>query len=687
MNDSILHPPVADLLAIAEGQAVPRKAELLDHAATCDGCAALLVALAPDPTPRPVISVHSAPRRRTSVSVWLGAAASIAVVSVGVLSTRPVSATVAVGTLQFTPAKPIPGDTVRVVFRGGLLGTLPRLRLRAELREDDQDYPEWALPKRVVTGLDRRADGSYVGTFVFPKSARYAVFAVEDSTGDVVDANGGRLWDLLAFDSTRTRPTVEALQQKAHLFYERDRAVSREAARTLAKEYPSVPDARRLALWYEQEVAGPAGADSVRALEMPSYRALDARLRGTATMSTALMSGMLSYAEAMRDSLAIAYWSQRLQAEHQNAPLLSMNRMFSALQTSKTPAERLMRLQAMWDDSEIGRPSVALQGFIVAGQLRDPVALRTWGERLRRFGPSGYFDSPVGMSYADYPILAGEGATIMRTQLARFGSVSDTTRSIGRTRMQAQAQTGQTAASRLLALGTALRSLGETQAAAETLTVATRLVWRGDLYAKLSDVRLAAGDTTGAARAAAFALSDPSLPKPRRLALQNQFAAYERTSDWSAWQRAAADTMKAKLWANGVRRTLPGRVRLVDVTGTERTLDALVSKKPTVFAFWSRWCGGSLTELPELQRVSGELAKLGVRLVAVTDYPLDAELQAWLKSKGYTFPVYQDRRGEAGAAFQPYGTPDHILVDGEGVVRFERLRASELPAYGALLVK
>ena len=85
--------------------------------------------------------------------------------------------------------------------------------------------------------------------------------------------------------------------------------------------------------------------------------------------------------------------------------------------------------------------------------------------------------------------------------------------------------------------------------------------------------------------------------------------------------------------------------------------------------------------------MSGELAKLGVRLVAVTDYPLDAGLQAWLKSKGYTFPVYQDRRGEAGAAFQPYGTPDHILVDGEGVVRFERVRASELPAYGALLVK
>lgn len=80
---------------------------------------------------------------------------------------------------------------------------------------------------------------------------------------------------------------------------------------------------------------------------------------------------------------------------------------------------------------------------------------------------------------------------------------------------------------------------------------------------------------------------------------------------------------------------------------------------------------------------SGELACIGDWLVAVTTDNVDVSLIVWMREHRYSFPVFQDERGEAGAAFQLYGTPDHVLVDGAGVVRFERLRARELPAYGA----
>lgn len=61
------------------------------------------------------------------------------------------------------------------------------------------------------------------------------------------------------------------------------------------------------------------------------------------------------------------------------------------------------------------------------------------------------------------------------------------------------------------------------------------------------------------------------------------------------------------------------------------------------------------------------------------------ELRRWLHERGYTFDVLHDVRGELRAAFQPFGTPDHMIVARRGRIRFERLRARDLPARAALL--
>lgn len=705
MNSSMVHPSVTDLLAVVEGTPMRDRTSVLDHAAECEGCGALLIALAPDPISfAATAGIANSPRqtktsaglstvdrpgstRRRRVTAWLAAAASVAAIVTVAVSTRPVSATTAVGTLQFTPAQPIPGERIEVVFRGGLLGSQPRLRVRADIRTRDEDYPEWALPKRVVANLVRRSDGTYRGDFILPRDARYAVFAVEDSIGSAVDANGGRLWELFAHDSTRTRPTLQSLLQKAHVYYARNRAMSHEAARMMRAQYPHSPKARLTALWYEQDLVGPAGLDSVQALERSAFRTLDLRMRSARDAREDVVEGMLQYAEAVDDSLAVRYWSTRLENDHANSRVLAMGRMWKALQGISDRDERLRRLESLWRTDTVVHAALSLQGFVIASQSRDASALETWGERLLPFGPPGYFESPIGGAYAELPALAGTGAAMMRRQLARFGVVSDSTRPIGLTVAQAQREHRQFVASTLLSLGRALRNVGNATAAADTLVAATRMAWRGDMYGELSDLHLANGDTLQAARAAAFAAADPSTSAKQRDGWRARFARFEKSGEWTVWERAASDSMRTRLAANGVRRHLPGAVRLVDAEGKEQSLESLVGGQPTVFAFWSRWCGGSLQELPELQRVSGELARIGVRLIAVTTDNIDASLMAWMREHRYSFPVYQDKRGEAGAAFQPYGTPDHILVDGAGVVRFERLRARELPAYGALLVQ
>ncbi|MFN7800260.1 hypothetical protein, partial [Gemmatimonas sp.] len=297
------------------------------------------------------------------------------------------SATTAVGTMQFTPAQPIPGERIEVVFRGGLLGSQPRLRLRADIRTLDENYPDWALPKRVVTNLVRRSDGTYRGDFILPRDARYAVFAVEDSIGSAVDANGGRLWELFAYDSTRTRPTLQALLQKAHVFYARNRSVSYEVARMMRTQYPDSPKARETALGYEQELVGPVGLDSLQALEKFAFRSLDARVRSARGASEDMVAGMLQYAETVDDSLAVKYWSTRLENDHPKSRVLAMGRMWKALQGTSERDERLRRLETLWHTDSMNRAALSLQGFVIASQSREASALKTWGERLLSFGP------------------------------------------------------------------------------------------------------------------------------------------------------------------------------------------------------------------------------------------------------------------------------------------------------------
>ncbi|MCE2953452.1 MAG: hypothetical protein LW840_07085, partial [Gemmatimonas sp.] len=365
---------MTDLLAVAEGTPMRDRTSVLDHAAECEGCGALLIALTPDPIPfattagptpsprekttpqRLAAFDRSRSTRRRRVTAWLAAAASVAAIVTVAVSTRPVSATTAVGTMQFTPAQPIPGERIEVVFRGGLLGSQPRLRLRADIRTLDENYPDWALPKRVVTNLVRRSDGTYRGDFILPRDARYAVFAVEDSIGSAVDANGGRLWELFAYDSTRTRPTLQALLQKAHVFYARNRSVSYEVARMMRTQYPDSPKARETALGYEQELVGPVGLDSLQALEKFAFRSLDARVRSARGASEDMVAGMLQYAETVDDSLAVKYWSTRLENDHPKSRVLAMGRMWKALQGTDDRNERLRRLDTLWNTDTINRP-------------------------------------------------------------------------------------------------------------------------------------------------------------------------------------------------------------------------------------------------------------------------------------------------------------------------------------------
>src|SRR4051812_11419820 len=123
-----------------------------------------------------------------------GAVGAIIAVTLGAAG---FTSTAARSDLTFSPTPATAGARISVTYRpSGTLAGERSLVLRARFRPS---HAEQTIPTRVVSvaTLRRTADGSFTGAFVFPDSVVLGAFAVEDSLGQRVDANGGKKWQLL----------------------------------------------------------------------------------------------------------------------------------------------------------------------------------------------------------------------------------------------------------------------------------------------------------------------------------------------------------------------------------------------------------------------------------------------------------------------------------------------------------
>jgi thiol-disulfide isomerase/thioredoxin len=143
----------------------------------------------------------------------------------------------------------------------------------------------------------------------------------------------------------------------------------------------------------------------------------------------------------------------------------------------------------------------------------------------------------------------------------------------------------------------------------------------------------------------------------------------------AAWQRAldsARTLFVERMLAGASARTLARNVRVRTLDGTAQSVRAITKGRVSVIAFWSRFCGPAIQELPQLNEVAARLAQVGIPVVSIVDEPkASAELQAFLKEKQVTVPVYLDSWHEASRAFNQWGTPYYYVVDAEGRIRFD----------------
>ena len=85
--------------------------------------------------------------------------------------------------------------------------------------------------------------------------------------------------------------------------------------------------------------------------------------------------------------------------------------------------------------------------------------------------------------------------------------------------------------------------------------------------------------------------------------------------------------------------------------------------RPVIVNFLASWCGPCREELPELEKVSGTVAVVGVDVKDNRDKAVDL-----LDDTGVTFPVAYDPQEEVAGRYRLTGMPTTVFVDARGRV-------------------
>lgn len=105
-----------------------------------------------------------------------------------------------------------------------------------------------------------------------------------------------------------------------------------------------------------------------------------------------------------------------------------------------------------------------------------------------------------------------------------------------------------------------------------------------------------------------------------------------------------------------------------DINGNEVKLSDFFGK-PIVLNFWASWCGPCKNEMPAFNEKCKELeGEVVFLMINLTDgvYETVKTASSFIASKGYTFPVYYDKRGSAANAYDISAIPTTFFIDAQG---------------------
>jgi hypothetical protein len=585
------------------------------------------------------------------------------------------------GTLTFTPDVPRPGQMVEVSYRpAAALSGKPWLALRARFRRPSDDSYNTGIPTATAGVLRRDSDGNFTGHFTLPDSVVYAAFVVEDSSASDMDDNASRDWELLVHNAAG-KPRFEALDERAKDMMGRNWEEGLATAERMTKVYPHDLRAWIWLVSFDSWL-GRADDDSVHHRELATLAAFDATFSSGAAPSHQDIAEMAWYAYRI-DSTASALWRSRLLREAPDNSYAVQWRLLGVLDSLRTQHDTIhafRRLDALWTSAPRDRQrQIANYATSIALDAADTTRITLWTTRL----VDGERDPRatarwVATRFASVPALRAEGIQRLRAELDSLSDLTPSDRALDETLAQ---QRDRHAASRrrlLATLGQAYVAAGNYAAAREPLAEAAASGWNLDVFRAVRAASLAAGDTARAltmeARVAVDPRTTPAFADSVRPAAERVLGA----AGWHSALDSARVQFVTRMLATASPRSLHGDARLLDLDGREHSLKGLTDGHVAVIAFWSRFCGPAIENLPDMDAMAAHLGRTGVRVVSIVDEAIpSAALKAFLLEKHVTTPTYLDAWHEAGRAFNQWGTPDYYVVDSDGRIRFSSTNSAD----------
>jgi len=105
-----------------------------------------------------------------------------------------------------------------------------------------------------------------------------------------------------------------------------------------------------------------------------------------------------------------------------------------------------------------------------------------------------------------------------------------------------------------------------------------------------------------------------------------------------------------------------------DADGNEVHLSDYIGK-PVVVNFWASWCPPCKGELPDFEKVYGELGdKVQFLMVDMTDGQRETvdTAKAYMKAQGYTLPTFYDTAQDAANVYGISSIPTTVFIDKDG---------------------
>lgn len=579
--------------------------------------------------------------------------------------------------LRFSPESPMAGDEITVTYTPlGTLADEPELVLRGTFgTAADRTWQVHGEERLLmIPAMNRGSGGAFTTRFTLPSAAVYAAFVVEDAPGGLLDANSGRLFDLLVH-APDGRPLYHSFRRRADEFEDRNVHTSLEALRRAMELHPDSLDGWSELRSLERSALGSTTGDSLFARHQENFAELHERYNDREEeLSPSAIQGLSSYATAVLDQEGTAHWTSTAeQTVGTDSWALDIGwRILNRLDADGDTAVALAEFERHWPDAHGTASPFESFAFELALAARDLDAVDRWVERLF---PHGLLGLALPRMVAAIPERRARAVELARVRY----ELPDPVRPLGRT---ADEHAQAVAVERGALLKDYARFLNEYASPDEARQIVEQATTRSaspDLFEIVGELKLDVGDVEGAARAYAALASDPSLSSNQADSLALLVGHDPDSPEWRALLEAGTVQVLPNVLSAAVEWT-PGDAWVTDASGNRHTLADLTAGKPTVLIFWARWCPPCVQKIPAVVRLQEAMERLGAQVLSIAwRDPSGAEMDAFIEERGITYPVYYDLEDDAADAFGVYAIQANFVLDGQGLVRFERSALVDIP--------